>query len=148
MIFGKNHVMTFDGKFYDVPSFPKGSCTYLLARDFKNGDFTILSQKENLIIQTPDMEVIIHQNGRVTSAVKVSKNGKKEVRDLPVETESGMCTAKREGVYCEFKQGVVVKCDKKHFLCTIKLSSWHYGSTEGTLVYADYIYLIGDCQLC
>ena len=134
MIFGKRHVMTFDGKFYDIPKFPKSSCTYLLARDFVNGKFTVLSQKENLIVQTPDMEVIIHQNGRVTSSVKVTKAGrtyKKEKRDLPVQSETGLCVWKKNVVQCEFKQGLKVRCHNDRFMCTITLSSWHYGKSQG-----------------
>lgn len=130
MIFGANHVMSFDGKFYDIPQFPKSTCTYLLARDFVNGKFTIMSQKENLIVKTTDIEVIIHQNGRVTSTVM--KNGlKKEVKDLPVESETGNCVMKKNVVHCDFKQGLQVRCHTDKFMCTIALSSWHYGKTQG-----------------
>ena len=137
MIFGSHHVMTFDGKLYDIPKFPKSTCTYLLARDFVSGKFTILSQKENLIVQTPDIEVIIHQNGRVTSSVKVNRGGytfKKEIRDLPVQSEGGSCVLKKNVVHCDFKQGLKVRCHNDRFMCTISLSSWYYGKTQGNSI--------------
>ena len=134
MIFGANHVMTFDGKFYDIPKFPTKTCTYLLARDFVNGKFTVMSQAENLIVQTPDMEVMIHQNGQVTSHVRVNKL-RKTVSDLPVESDTGSCVSKKNAVVCEFKQGLRVRCHTDRFMCTIELSAWHYGKSQGKHVF-------------
>eukprot|EP00794_Sanderia_malayensis_P008123 gene8123-8993_t len=136
MIFGKNHVMTFDKKFYDVPKFPKKQCTYLLARDFHSGNLTVMSQQESIIVQTPDIEVSIHQDGSVVSTVKVSRSGelyKKIVTGLPVESQTSSCIRMRNSIRCEFEQGLKLYCNVKHFLCSIELSSKLYGKTQGLL---------------
>ena len=134
MIFGKSHVMTFDSKYYDFPAYSKPHCTYLLARDFQRGKFTVLSQQEHLIALTPDMKVKIHMNGKVESVVKTVRSGrvaKETMQDLPVQSETGFC--KREGSYivCEFNQGLRITCDQEHFLCTVELSAMDYAKSRG-----------------
>ncbi len=134
MIFGKQHVMTFDKTFYDVPKFAKKHCTYLLARDFQSGNFTVMSQEENLIVQTPDIEVMIKKSGEVVSTLKAMKSGyqyKKIVSGLPIESKTSTCVRRFNSIVCEFKQGLKVDCNVKNFLCSIEMSPMLYGKTQG-----------------
>lgn len=134
MIFGKSHVMTFDGKYYDFVKYAKPDCTYLLGRDFKSGNFTLLVQEEHIIVKTPDMSIRIHQNGRVNGEIRVTKNGvtqMKRVKDLPIETDSGYCKFWMRNLKCSFKQGIKLNCNTDHQFCSIVLSGWHYGKSQG-----------------
>ena len=134
MIFGKSHVMTFDGEYYDFPAYSKPDCTYVLARDFQRGKFTVLRQKEHLIVVTPDMRVKIHLNGKVESVVKSVRSGsviKTTFQDLPVRSETGFCEREESSVVCELKQGLRVTCDQEHFLCTVELSAMDYAKSRG-----------------
>ena len=141
MIFGKTHVMTFDGKYYDFPSYLKPHCTYLLARDFQRGKFTVLSQKEHLIVITPDIRVTI-THSKVESVVKTVRSGqvtKKTIHDLPVQSESGSCKRWGSFIKCQFKQGLRIKCDVDHFLCTVELSGWQYSKSQGKLINSHFL---------
>eukprot|EP00794_Sanderia_malayensis_P007911 gene7911-8766_t len=136
MIFGKSHVMTFDGKSYEFVNYAKTECTYLLARDFKNGNFTILSTKEAIIVKTPDMNIRVHSSGRVSGTVverKFNVAKLRVVKDLPIDTENGYCKIFMGIIKCTFKQGIVLQCSIDYFFCSVELSAWHYGKSQGLL---------------
>ena len=133
--------MTFDGKYYEFPKHPKSTCTYLLARDVVNGNFTILAQAEKIIAETPDAKISIDKSGVVEGAIKFTKAGitrSERLRGIPVETDGVTCKRYRHYIKCEFKHGVTLKCNVKHFLCSIELSGWHYGKSQGNLHYTVY----------
>ena len=127
MIFGSNHVLTFDNKFYNFVDYKHAHCTYVLAHDFIDHKFSILSQKEAIIVKTPEMKITIHANGKTETEI-----GNKKTDVLPVETESNKCIRDQSLVICHFMdQRFKVIVDLKHFAATISLSSWHFGKTQG-----------------
>ena len=134
MIFGKRHVMTFDGKYYIFPKYSKPTCAYLLARDFKDGKFTIYSQEEKIVAETPDIKVSIDRYGAVEGVIKTTKAGvtrNERVSGLPIETPNAECKRWSHYVTCQFKPGVTIRCNIKYYLCTIELSGWNYGKSQG-----------------
>lgn len=136
MIFGKHHVITFDGKYFEFPKYAQPNCAYLIARDFKTGKFTIYSQKETIIVETPDAKVSIDKYGKVNGAIKTTKAGvtwSEKVSGVPIETEALTCKRWSHFIKCEFKQGVTIRCNAKHYLCTVELSASLFGKTQGML---------------
>ena len=136
MIFGKRHVITFDGKYYEFPKYTQSRCAYLLARDFKDGKFTVYSKADEIITETADIKVSINTNGAVEGAIKKTKAGvtrTQRISGLPIETESAVCKRWSHYIKCEFKQGVTVRCNVKYNLCTVELAAWHFGKSQGNL---------------
>ena len=74
MIMG-NHILTFDGKLYDMVSFPKAKkgspspCSYLLARDFQDKKFTLSKLDNAIIVETPQMTVKIRNDGQTKTTI-------------------------------------------------------------------------------
>jgi len=129
MVFGKSHVITFNQKYYDFIDYKKPECTYVLARDFVDGKFTILSQQNHIIVKTPGMTVKIGADGKTKTTI-----GSVETTSLPVKSESGVCMRYGEFIKCYFmEQKFKVTVDLKHFAAVIGLSGWHHGKTQGLL---------------
>ena len=68
---GNQHYMTFDRKFYEYA----GECSYLLARDFINGKFSVAvnyertsdgSAKKSITVSTGSRQIMIFPTGRVS----------------------------------------------------------------------------------
>jgi hypothetical protein len=57
MIFGKDHVYTFDSKYFRFPGYNNEHCTYILARDVRDNKFTLMSQETALLLITEDANV-------------------------------------------------------------------------------------------
>ena len=134
MIFGKRHVYTFDGQTYKFVSYKKPSCVYVLAHDFKDNSFTIMSQEKALIINTKSGFIKIHKNGKVEATVSKDAEGN-EVRatysELPVEMMQ--MTVRREGSFIKIRHdtGLDIVCDLKHFLCTFNVHKFYHGKLAG-----------------
>lgn len=80
MIIGHQHFVTFDGTIYSAT----GDCTYLLARDFVDGNFTVLLKyhpedpsihgrfPKSIIVQLGQSYIEIFPNdGSVSSAILI-----------------------------------------------------------------------------
>lgn len=135
MIFGKPHVYTFDGHSYQFIGYKKPSCTYVLAHDFRDNNFTLMSQETALIINTKSGYVKIHANGKVEATVSKDVDGndvKTSYYELPVEMQD--LSVRREGSYVKIHHdtGVDIACDVKHFLCTFNINKFYHGRLAGT----------------
>ena len=129
MVFGKSHVVTFDQKYYDFIDYKAPDCTYVLARDFTDGKFTIMSQEGKIIVNTPGMTVQIAQDGKTKTTI-----GKRVTESLPVKSDSGVCMRYGDFIKCYFmEQKFKITVDLKHFAAVIGLSGWHHGKTQGLL---------------
>ena len=134
MIFGRNHILTFDNKFYNFIDFKRPECTYMLAHDFADHQFSIMSQQKAIIIKTPEMEIKISSNGKTKATIGETKSFM-----LPVETESNKCIRMSSLIICHFMdQKFKVVVDLKHFVSTISLSAWHFGKTQGNNIFSDF----------
>jgi len=129
MIFGNLGVMTFDKKLYEFPGYRDSSCTYVLARDFIDRNFTLLSDQSALTAVFPSVVI------KINDEQKVFINGVPEHRELPYQTPDRQVKITREGPWVNVttKYGITINCHEKHFLCTMKLSSWYHGKTQGLL---------------
>merc|ERR1719466_203481 len=134
MIMGQ-HVLTFDGKLYDMPAFQKpkkgaaSPCSYLLARDFQDKKFTLSKLDNALIVETPQMVVEIRDDGQTKTTIG---NGMRF--GLPVESGKSSCVRIDNLIMCDFvEQGLKVTVDLKNFFTSISVSGWYKGKSQGLL---------------
>jgi len=134
MIMG-NHILTFDGKLYDMVNFPKAKkgqaspCSYLLARDFQDKKFTLSKLDNAIIVETPQMTVKIRNDGQTKTTVG---NGMRF--GLPVESGKSSCVRIDNLIMCDFvEQGLKVTVDLKNFFTSISVSGWYKGKSQGLL---------------
>lgn len=136
MIFGKPHVYTFDGHSYHFVGYKKPSCTYVLAHDFKDKSFTLMSQETALIVNTNSGFIKIHESGKVEATVTKDADGREETTshyELPVEMKQMSVT--REGSFIKIKHdtGLDIVCDITHFLCTFNVDKLYHGKLAGEI---------------
>ena len=135
MIFGPSHVYTFDRQYYRFPGYKTSDCMYVLARDVRDNKFKLLSQEKALILLTDDMNVKVHQDGRVETMTKITASGKKieDGYDSELPVESANTTVTREGSYIVIKNtlGLEIVCDMKHDMCTFNIARWFHGRLAG-----------------
>merc|ERR1711962_949079 len=134
MIMG-NHILTFDGKLYDMVSFPKAKkgspspCSYLLARHFQDKKFTLSKLDNAIIVETPQMTVKIRNDGQTKTTIG---NGMRF--GLPVESGKSTCLRVDNLIMCHFQeQGLKVTVDLKNFFTSISVSGWYKGRSQGLL---------------
>ncbi|XP_070550723.1 apolipophorins-like [Ptychodera flava] len=129
MIFGSRHVYTFDGRYYEIPAYDNGDCTYVLARDFVDKNFTLLSSQDTITLITRDAAI------EIDSENVVRLNGQSKVTELPFETENGNVTILREADYVKVSTvyGISLECDSKNFNCLVNISGWYRNKTLGLL---------------
>jgi hypothetical protein len=128
VISGSQHYMTFDKKFYEFA----GECSYLLARDFINGHFSVVvnyadrGQRKSITVFSGDRQVEMTTDGRLTL------DGRPAEMPLTLGEDT---TVTREGslVRINNRHGVSVTCDLPHDRCSVEVSGWYFGKTAGLL---------------
>ena len=136
MIFGGHHFYTFDKRYFRFPGFTKPQCLYLVARDFKDGNFTITASSDSVRILTRDALVRINRNGLVMSQGITTENNmniqeNRVYDELPVQFEN--TTVVRDGPYINLTNdyGFSVECDMEHFICSYIVSGFYHNRTAG-----------------
>ncbi|XP_050023796.1 apolipophorins-like [Dermacentor andersoni] len=136
MIIGHQHFVTFDGTIYSAT----GDCTYLLARDFVDGNFTVLLKyhPEDPSIHGRFPKSIIVQLGQ--SYIEIFPNDGSmflngQAVDLPLILEGGDVIARRVGdvITVEDEKALRVSCHLYYDVCTVKINGWYFGNTAGLL---------------
>jgi len=123
MIAGQ-HIRTFDRRHYD---FSSGSCSYILARDFDDGNFTVTVNYDGA-----EQSLTVHSNGMVIDIQQdntVKQDGAKI--ELPVQFVNTTITRLGHKVIINSKLGVEVVCDNEHGLCTVEMSGFYFAKTGG-----------------
>jgi hypothetical protein len=131
-LFGAQHYMTFDKRFFEFA----GDCSFLLARDFIDGTFSVVVNydrpsgrstapvKKSMTVIAGGRQVEIFPDARVTvDGTRV---------EMPVRV--GNATVRRHGNLISVEddwRGVDVTCDLSHDHCTLSVSGWYYGKTAG-----------------
>ncbi|NXK52871.1 APLP protein, partial [Chauna torquata] len=129
MLMGKRHLMTFDGKIYDLPT----KCSVLLAKDFVHNTFTIILNEEisdsrSLYVEMNQSVIYIHPR------LKTSKISVEENCQGPDQSLGNYTTAPRREtnkIEISDQKGVSVSCDFQYDLCTVTLAGWHHGISAG-----------------
>ena len=131
MIFSSRYVLTFDNHLYEHPGFINSDCTYLLATDYVDNNFTLFSSQNNIFLALKG----IHMKMTKTNVVYFGVNGEFIPKNIPFQNEDMTVTIVHEGPWVNITStyGVKVCCNADQFLCTISLSSWYHGKTRGLL---------------
>ena len=129
-ISGNQHYMTFDKRFFEFA----GECSYLLARDFIDGQFSVVVNYDNVGGQVVKKSITVasgSKNIEIFPNFKVNADGAQT--ELPIV--AGNTYISREGNYIKVinENGMKVICDLPHDRCTLEVTGWYYGKTGGLL---------------
>ena len=120
--------MTFDKHFYEF----SGECSYILARDFIDGNFTVVVNydnvggsmtKKSLTVMVDNKQVEIFPN------FKVLVDGRRS--ETPIEFGSTVVRRVGNQIRVDSENGITVTCDLMHDRCRVNVTGWYYGKTGG-----------------
>lgn len=122
---------TFDRKYYNF----KGACSYVLAQDFVDGNFSLVVNLEGgkfKSVLLSDAKDSIE----LESDMSILVNGKPQ--DFPV-LQNGLSAWRRyDSANLRSDSGVFVTCDLKRQVCQFFLSGFYFGKTRGLLGNMNY----------
>uniref|UniRef100_A0AAG5D4D0 Vitellogenin domain-containing protein n=1 Tax=Anopheles atroparvus TaxID=41427 RepID=A0AAG5D4D0_ANOAO len=125
------HFFTFDDKHFTFP----GSCSYLLASDFVDGNFSIVADMDNGRLKSVtlmDKESTVE----LTSKAVVKFNGKET--DLPIHQKDVYAFRKYYTVTVGTKYGAQVMCTTDLKICHFFVSGFYLGRLRGLLGNGNY----------
>lgn len=135
MVVGNQHYITFDKFNFDFAS----ECSYLLTRDFVDGNFTVVVNyaKDGRDVVRKSL-TILSNNKKVDigSDYKVTINDAKV--ELPQTLGDTFITRENSIVTIKDKRGFTLRCNFVHDLCTIYMSGFYFGKTGGLFGTYDY----------
>ena len=117
------HIMTFDGKAYEF----LGTCSYILATDVLNAQFTIIGNY-------PDKTLTVFVDGKefdLTTDGKVNVDG--AMTELPTEIGSVTITRVGDLITLRSARGFTLTMDTYTQLFTFELSGWFFSEVAGLL---------------
>ncbi|KAK4878786.1 hypothetical protein RN001_011292 [Aquatica leii] len=120
------HIFTFDGKHLTFP----GDCSYLLARDAFNGNFTIVATLSKGVLTA-----ITFSDKR--NLVTVKKGGvlllNNAAIEYPIHMRGLNVYRDHDVLNIKSKSGVTVICDQDLVVCHVTVSGFYHGQIRGLL---------------
>lgn len=122
---------TFDRKYYNF----KGACSYVLAQDFVDGNFSLIVNLEGgkfksiLLNDAKDSIELL-------SDMSILVNGKPQ--DFPALQGDLSAWRRYESANIRSRAGVFVTCDMQHQVCQFFVSGFYFGRTRGLLGNMNY----------
>lgn len=123
-IIAGQHIRTFDRRHYD---FSSGDCSYLLARDFQDGNFTVFVNYNG-----QEQSLTVHSNGMTIDIARdntVKLDGSKV--ELPLQHFNTTVTRKGQNVVVSSTLGVELTCNNMDEYCTVEMSGFYFAKTGG-----------------
>ncbi|XP_066417236.1 uncharacterized protein [Molothrus aeneus] len=133
MIVGSKHLVTFDGKMYDLAS----KCSVLLAKDFVHSAFTIILNEEtrnsrSLYVEMNQTVITIYPRLKISKMYNFSFTEENcQVLDQSLENSTMNAKQGINKIEVSDQKGVSVSCDFQYDLCTVTLAGWHHGVSAG-----------------
>ncbi|XP_064582376.1 uncharacterized protein LOC135454311 [Zonotrichia leucophrys gambelii] len=133
MIVGSKHLVTFDGKMYDLAS----KCSVLLAKDFVHSAFTIILNEEtrnsrSLYVEMNQTVITIYPRLKTSKMYNFSLTEENcQVLDPSLENSTMNSRQGINKIEVSDQKGVSVSCDFQYDLCTVTLAGWHHGVSAG-----------------
>ncbi|XP_033646963.1 uncharacterized protein LOC117306591, partial [Asterias rubens] len=132
MIIGSNHFMTYDRTHYDFSS----GCSYLLAHDFIDGNFTVVVDYErDLTAGGRSKSIVLYLNDTDVYEIKQDFTVSHGKQFLEMPFQHGHTTVMRyiNSIRIHNTNGVTITCEIAQDICTVDISGWYYGKTAGLL---------------
>ncbi|KAH3831766.1 hypothetical protein DPMN_105036 [Dreissena polymorpha] len=127
-ISGKQHIMTFDGRHYDLA----GLCSYMLAADLVNNTFSVILRYDGNQKDLKPQSIVVMVDGRT---IEISSSYLMKVDGKPAEmpyTADGLSILRRgQWVTLDSAQGVKVVSDFSNQYHMVHLSGWYFGKVGG-----------------
>ncbi|XP_030814120.1 uncharacterized protein LOC115909152 isoform X2 [Camarhynchus parvulus] len=133
MIVGSKHLVTFDGKMYDLAS----KCSVLLAKDFVHSAFTVILNEEtrnsrSLYVEMNQTVITIYPRLKISMMYNFSFTEENcQVLDQSLENSTMNSRQGINKIEVSDQKGVSVSCDFQYDLCTVTLAGWHHGVSAG-----------------
>lgn len=125
-IIAGQHIKTFDKRNYD---FSSTKCSYLLARDFHDGNFTVYVNYEG-----DEQTITVHSNGKtidIEQDSSVKLDGSKI--ELPYQFFNTTIVRMGAKVIIDSALGMKITCDNMNGLCSVDMSGYYFAKTGGLL---------------
>ncbi|XP_069503899.1 uncharacterized protein [Ambystoma mexicanum] len=124
LLIGNKHVVTFDGRVYELAS----KCSFLLAKDFSHDTFTVILSQENagtrsLLVQMNQTAITIYPG------LTVEENCHRI--DLPFKKNGISVRKETTGIEVSNQRGVTLTCNLHQDICSLTLNGWHHGISAG-----------------
>ncbi|XP_064605682.1 apolipophorins-like [Liolophura sinensis] len=130
ILFGDNLVHTFDGQLYRLPEFKLDKCSHLLAADFKDGKFALISSRESITYFSPSTTI------RLSNRCKVHLDQSPIPTELPWQSSDEQTSVTIDGGLVDMnikKWGIKLSCDIHERRTYINLSGFHFNHSLGIL---------------
>uniref|UniRef100_A0A1Y1LL77 Vitellogenin domain-containing protein n=1 Tax=Photinus pyralis TaxID=7054 RepID=A0A1Y1LL77_PHOPY len=128
MLAGSKYYVTFDRTYYNF----QGSCTYLLAADFTDRNFTIAMSYDATRKNNNELTLIVnHTVIKINVGEDVVKIADSTVSRLPMQVEDLFLYQEYGIVTVDSASGFVLQCNMKFDVCVLELSGWYFGKTAG-----------------
>ena len=125
---GNQHYMTFDRRFYEFA----GECSYLLARDFIDGTFSVIVNYERKQGRQVKKSLTIISNGKqieVFPDARVIVDGTR--MEMPMAFDNTTILRLGNVIRVDNTLGLTVDCHLQHDRCTVNVSGWYFAKTGG-----------------
>ncbi|XP_038049527.1 uncharacterized protein LOC119723087 [Patiria miniata] len=129
MVFDDLHILTFDSHLYEHPGYVDPECTYVMATDYIDNNFTLFSNQYNMFLALKGVHM------KISRGNEVFFNGEEIPKNIPFQSADKSVTIVHDGPWVNVTStyGIKLFCNSERFLCTISLSSWYHGKTRGLL---------------
>nr|XP_021393671.2 uncharacterized protein LOC110474526 [Lonchura striata domestica] len=133
MLVGTKHLVTFDGKMYDLAS----KCSVLLAKDFVHSAFTVILNEEtrnsrSLYVEINQSVITIYPRLKISKMYNFSFTEENcQVLDQSLENSTMNSRQGTNKIEVSDQKGVSVSCDFQYDVCTVTLAGWHHGVSAG-----------------
>ncbi|KAJ8955430.1 hypothetical protein NQ318_003528, partial [Aromia moschata] len=127
MLVGSKYYVTFDKRYYDF----RGSCTYLLATDFLDRNFTLLVSYDDV---GDTSELILLLNKTIVRINTFNDNiqiGDSGANRLPAQIGDVYLYRDADILTVESSAGFILECNVKFHICLFEISGWYFGKTAG-----------------
>ncbi|XP_027540045.1 uncharacterized protein LOC113968039 [Neopelma chrysocephalum] len=131
LLVGTKHLVTFDGKIYDLAS----RCSVLLAKDFVHNAFTVILSEEtrnsrSLYVEMNQTVITIHPRLKISKMFSFTEENC-QVLDKSLEKNTTNSRRETNKIEISNQKGVSLSCDFQYDLCTVTLAGWHHGISAG-----------------
>lgn len=127
LIIGAKHFVTFDQQYYTL----RGHCSFLLARDFVNEEFSLVLKYDShghhtvvLLFDEHTVEIDLEND-----VLEIENS----IRQLPADLNGTYVYHEFGMVTVVSKRGFTLDCNLKFDVCTFTVSGWYFGKTAGLL---------------